>query len=46
MEKEFVTYELALKLKELGFNEPCIATYDEDEDFEFQDFDLETPLEN
>lgn len=25
MEKEFVTYEIALKLKELGFDEPCIA---------------------
>jgi hypothetical protein len=25
MEKEFVPYELALKLKELGFDEPCIA---------------------
>lgn len=27
MEKQFVTYEIALKLKELGFNEPCIAKY-------------------
>jgi hypothetical protein len=27
MEKEFVPYELAVKLKELGFNEPCFATY-------------------
>lgn len=27
MEKEFVPYELALKLKELGFNEPCLAYY-------------------
>lgn len=27
MEKEFVTYELAVKLKELGFNEPCFAWY-------------------
>jgi hypothetical protein len=25
MEKEFVTYELALRLKLLGFNEPCFA---------------------
>lgn len=24
MEEKFVPYELALKLKELGFNEPCI----------------------
>jgi len=27
MEKQFVPYELAVKLKELGFNEPVIATY-------------------
>ena len=27
MEKEFVPYELALKLKELGFNEYCLAFY-------------------
>jgi len=27
MEKEFVPYELAVKLKELGFDEPCLAIY-------------------
>ncbi len=27
MEKEFVTYELALKMKQLGFDEPCIKYY-------------------
>ena len=27
MEKEFVTYEQALKLKELGFDEKCLAFY-------------------
>jgi hypothetical protein len=27
MEKEFVTYNQALKLKELGFNEPCFGIY-------------------
>jgi hypothetical protein len=27
MEKEFVSYEIALALKELGFDEPCIAFY-------------------
>ena len=27
MEKEFVPYELAVKLKELGFDEPCLAFY-------------------
>jgi len=25
MEKEFIPYELALKLKELGFDEPCLG---------------------
>ena len=25
MEKEFVPYELAVKLKELGFDEPCLS---------------------
>ena len=28
MEKEFVPYEQALELKELGFNEPCFAYYE------------------
>jgi len=27
MEKEFLSYELALKMKELGFDEPCLAFY-------------------
>ena len=27
MKEQFVTYEIALKLKELGFNEPCILVY-------------------
>jgi hypothetical protein len=29
MDKEFITYEQALALKELGFNEPCFGYYDE-----------------
>ena len=28
MEKEFITYEQALALKELGFDEPCMASRD------------------
>jgi hypothetical protein len=28
MEKEFIPYEQALALKELGFDEPCLAFYD------------------
>jgi hypothetical protein len=27
MEKEFIPYELAVKLKALGFNEPCFAFF-------------------
>ena len=27
MEKEFIPYEQALALKELGFNEPCLGFY-------------------
>jgi hypothetical protein len=27
MNKEFVPYEIALALKELGFDEPCLASY-------------------
>ena len=33
MKKEFVPYELAVKLKELGFNEPCLAYYEVDEGY-------------
>jgi len=29
MEKEFILYEQALALKELGFDEPCFGCYDE-----------------
>jgi hypothetical protein len=29
MEKEFVPYELALRIKQLGFDEPCFGFYDE-----------------
>ena len=28
MKQEFIPYEQALELKELGFDEPCIAGYD------------------
>ena len=27
MNKEFVPYELALELKQIGFDEPCLASY-------------------
>jgi len=31
MEKEFVPYELALKLKQLGFDEPCFGIFRDNE---------------
>lgn len=31
MKKEFVSYELAGCLEEMGFNEPCLATIDQTE---------------
>lgn len=37
MEKEFVTYEIALKLKELGFNGECFSAY-------ILDFDTNLPV--
>ena len=29
MQKQFVTYEIALKFKELGYDDPCFKVYDE-----------------
>ena len=29
MNKEFIPYELALRMKQLGFDEPCFGFYDE-----------------
>ena len=31
MKKQFATYEIALMLKELGFNEPCFGYYRDDD---------------
>lgn len=36
MEKEFVPYQLALELKELGFNEPCFGCYEEIEQRDYK----------
>lgn len=33
MQKQFVTYDIALKLKELGFDEECLAYYNPQEEF-------------
>jgi hypothetical protein len=32
MEKEFIPYDRALKLKQLGFDEPCLDFYDENQE--------------
>ena len=43
MEKEFIPYEQALALKELGFNEPCFAFYRndrQDKKLEFTNIEL------
>jgi hypothetical protein len=46
MEKEFVTYELALRMKALGFNEPCLGSYysDSEENFKEGAFDYRRQL--
>lgn len=35
MNKEFVTYEIAKELKDLGFDEPCIGSYSNKKTFNF-----------
>ena len=36
MNKEFIPYEQALELKELGFDEPCLGCYDDKAVFGFK----------
>jgi len=35
MNKEFVPYELALELKQLGFDEPCFGYYEPNKEFKY-----------
>jgi hypothetical protein len=47
MEKEFVTYEQALALKELGFEEPCFGGWDKDRGWWYHpdsDIGVDAPL--
>jgi hypothetical protein len=37
MTKEFVPYELALKLKQLGFDEPCLGFYERNQELIIQE---------
>jgi hypothetical protein len=39
MEKEFLPYAEALELKELGFNEPCLGCFENDEEDSFYLFE-------
>jgi hypothetical protein len=41
MEKEFIPYELALELKELGFDEPCFGRYGNDSKMLYKDYSKE-----
>lgn len=43
MKEQFVTYEIALKFKELGFDEEVIATFDTDENNELKIFAFSVP---
>lgn len=40
MKKEFLNYEQALELKELGFNEPCMSYFDSRLEQQFGNFDF------
>jgi hypothetical protein len=40
MEKEFIPYELAVKLKALGFNEPCFGKYLSNLQSDWKEFEL------
>jgi len=44
MKSEFVTYEIALKLKELGFNEECLGIY-LNKEFRFAHFSRQVSAE-
>ena len=45
MKKEFVPYELAVKLKALGFEESCLAGFDDDGDLHIQRVDFQSDIE-
>ena len=41
-EKDFVIYPIAIKMKELGFNEPCLAGYDDTEKLHIRNVDFQS----
>jgi len=47
MEKEFVPYNLSLRMKQLEFDEPCLKSYTKDGDFVtkmWQEVECDAPL--
>ena len=40
MNKEFVPYELALELKQLGFDEPCFGYYEPNKEFKYINWEI------
>ena len=46
MEKEFVPYQEALELKQLGFDEPCFAYYNIDPQLKTPAFNMVKPFEH
>jgi hypothetical protein len=46
MEKEFVNYDLSLRMKTLGFNEPCFAYYNIDPYLKSPAFNLVKPFDH
>ncbi len=40
MEKEFVPYELALRMKALGFDEPCFGYYEPSKEFNYLNWEI------
>ena len=40
MNKEFITYEQALALKELGFNEPCFGYFEPNKKFKYLNWEI------
>jgi hypothetical protein len=46
MEKEFVPYEQALALKELGFDEPCFGYYNIDPQLKTPAFNMVKPFKH
>ena len=46
MDKEFVPYKLALRMKQLGFDEPCFAYYNIDPQLKSPGFNLVKPFDH